>query len=297
MLVLENGDLLLGEATAAGECDFTVHGLDNNLLAQLADGQFGLEGTAGTMYAANSTDVISTITVVNTGAVHNHVNLYLKPNSGTARRLIAKDLQLESGYSLHFDGAKAMIMNKVGGYVTVGLDGSGGTSGTSGSSGSLGSSGTHGTSGTSGTSGSAGSHGTSGSAGSHGTSGSAGSHGTSGTSGNTGTSGTSGSSGTGGGGGGITWTLVTGTTGTGTANCGYIWGTGGTNGTFVLPPTPVAGDYISVVDGAGNFGTFSLVIARGTSNIMGLGQNMTAGYNYARASFVYGDATNGWRVI
>jgi hypothetical protein len=178
MIVLENGDLLEGDATSAAEVDFTLHGLDNNVLTQLADGQ--LANSKGTIYTANSTDVISAIILVNTGAAHNHVNLYLKPSGGTSRRLIAKDLQLEPNYSLHFDGVKVVVLNSIGGTVTTGLDGSGGTSGTSGSSGS---------SGTSGTSGSSGTHGTSGTSGS---SGSTGTHGTSGTSGLTGTSGTSG---------------------------------------------------------------------------------------------------------
>jgi hypothetical protein len=179
MIVLENADILEGDATTASEVDFTLHGLDNNALKQLADGQ--LANSKGTIYTADSTDVVSSIILVNTGAAHNHVNLYLKPTGGTSRRLIPKDLQLEPGYSLHFDGAKVMVMAAGGGVITQGLAGSHGTSGTSGTSGSAGS---HGSSGTSG---SAGSHGTSG------TSGSAGSHGTSGTSG----SGTSGTSGTG----------------------------------------------------------------------------------------------------
>jgi hypothetical protein len=183
MIVLENGDLLEGDATSAAEVDFTLHGLDNNVLTQLADGQ--LANSKGTLYTANSTDVISAIILVNTGAAHNHVNLYLKPSGGTSRRLIAKDLQLEPNYSLHFDGAKVLILNSIGGVVTTGFDGSGGTSGTSGTSGVAGSHGTSGTSGSSGT------HGTSGSSGAHGTSG------TSGTSGSTGTHGTSGTSGTG----------------------------------------------------------------------------------------------------
>ena len=113
MIVLENGDLIEGDATSASEVDFTIHGLDNNALKQLADGQ--LANSKGTIFTADSTDVVSSIILVNTGAAHNHVNLYLKPSGGTSRRLIAKDLQLESGYSLHFDGAKMMVMDAAGG--------------------------------------------------------------------------------------------------------------------------------------------------------------------------------------
>mgnify|MGYP001161875506 FL=1 len=127
MIVLENGDLIEGDATNATEVDYTLHGLDNNVLKQLADGQ--LASSKGTLYTANSTDVVSSIILVNSGAAHNHVNLYLKPSAGTSRRLIAKDLQLESGYSLHFDGAKVMVMNIVGQVIYVGATGAAGTDG------------------------------------------------------------------------------------------------------------------------------------------------------------------------
>lgn len=113
MIVLENGDKLRGDATSAAEVDFTIHGLDNNALKQLADGQ--LANAIGDLYTADSTDVVSSVILVNAGAAHNHVNLYLTPSGGTARRLIPKDLQLEPGYSLHFDGAKILVMNANGG--------------------------------------------------------------------------------------------------------------------------------------------------------------------------------------
>ncbi len=116
MLVIENTDLLQGDATTAAEVDFTVHGLDNNTLKLLASGQ--LANAKGTLYTSNSTDVISTITLVNTGAAHNHVNLYIAVAAGTSRRLIAKDFQLESGYSLHFDGKSVVILNSTGGVVS-----------------------------------------------------------------------------------------------------------------------------------------------------------------------------------
>jgi hypothetical protein len=115
MIVLDNGDLIEGDSTSASETDFVISGLDNNALKQLADGQ--LASSKGTIYTADSTDVISSIILVNTGAAHNHVNLYLKPSGGTSRRLIPKDLQLESGYSLYFDGAKVMVMDLSGGII------------------------------------------------------------------------------------------------------------------------------------------------------------------------------------
>ncbi len=127
MLVLENTDLLQGDATTAAECDYSVFGLDNNILKQMADGQ--LPNTKGTLYTADSVDVISTIIITNTGAAHNHVNLYIAPAAGTSRRLIAKDLQLEPGYSLHFDGKSVMVLNIVGQIIYVGATGADGADG------------------------------------------------------------------------------------------------------------------------------------------------------------------------
>lgn len=195
MIVLDSADKIQGDATNATEVDFTIYGLDNNTLKQLADGQ--LPNAIGDLYVSDSVDVVTAIILVNTGVAHNHVNLYLTPSAGTARRLIAKDCILQPGYSLHFDGSKVMILNAAGGAVTYGLDGSAGTSGTSGSVGTSGTSGSVGSAGSHGTSGSSGSSGTSGSAGSAGTSGSTGSAGSSGTSGSIGSAGTSGTSGSG----------------------------------------------------------------------------------------------------
>src|SRR5690606_14501902 len=130
MIVIENGDKLQGDATNAAEVDFSVHGLDDNALTQLADGQ--LPGTTGDLYVADSTDVITSIILVNTGSAHNHVNLYLLPAAGTARRLIAKDLQLEAGYSLHFDGAKVMVLTALGGIAYIGEKGETGATGATG---------------------------------------------------------------------------------------------------------------------------------------------------------------------
>jgi hypothetical protein len=116
MIVIENGDLLEGDATSASEVDFVISGLDNNLPIQFADGQ--LANAKGTLYTANSTDIVSSIIFVNTGAAHNHVNLYSKSSGGTSRRLIPKDMQLEPGYSLHFDGLHVMVFDVNGGIVS-----------------------------------------------------------------------------------------------------------------------------------------------------------------------------------
>jgi hypothetical protein len=112
MIVIENAGIIEGDATSATEVDFSVYGLDNNALTFLANGQ--LASSKGTIFTANSTDVISVIILVNTGVAHNHVNLYIKPTGGTSRRLIPKDFQLEPGYSLHFEGGKVQIVSPTG---------------------------------------------------------------------------------------------------------------------------------------------------------------------------------------
>jgi len=133
MITLDNGDKIRGDATNATEVDFTIYGLDNNTLKQLADGQ--LPNSIGDLYTADSTDVATAIVLVNTGAAHNHVNLYLTPSGGTARRLIPKDLQLEAGYSVYFEGGKCSVLTTGGAIVytfdtTVFLDDTdGGTNG------------------------------------------------------------------------------------------------------------------------------------------------------------------------
>ncbi len=102
MIILENGDLLEADATTAAEVDYQIYGLDNNVLTPLANGQ--LPNAKGTLYTANSTDVVGSIVLVNTGASHNHVNLYHKPYGSTSRRLIPKDLKIEAGYPFYTDG-------------------------------------------------------------------------------------------------------------------------------------------------------------------------------------------------
>ena len=112
MIVIGNAGIIEGDATNASEVDYTIFGLDSNALTFLANGQ--LASSKGTIYTANSTDVVSVIILVNAGTAHNHVNLYIKPTGGTSRRLIPKDFQLEPGYSLHFEGGKVQVISPTG---------------------------------------------------------------------------------------------------------------------------------------------------------------------------------------
>jgi hypothetical protein len=114
--MLDNADLLEGDATSASEVDFVISGIANVTRGQLADGQ--LANSKGPLYTAASSVVVSSVIYTNTGAAHNHVNLYSKSSGGTSRRLIPKDLQLEAGYALYFDGVDAKVRDINGGIVS-----------------------------------------------------------------------------------------------------------------------------------------------------------------------------------
>ena len=117
MIALDNADKIQGDASAATVVDYTLHGLDNNVIKQLAAGQ--LASGIGDLYTADSVDVVATITLVNTDSSARTVNLYLLPSGGTARRLIPKDLSLGIGYSLHTDGKSVVIMSPAGGQLSA----------------------------------------------------------------------------------------------------------------------------------------------------------------------------------
>ena len=63
--------------------------------------------------------------------------------------------------------------------------------------------------------------------------------------------------------------------------------------TVTLPASPTAGNEVVIINGGEFTGT---VVGRNSSNIMGLAENMTLDKNYAAMTFIYIDASNGWRV-
>jgi len=130
MIVLDSGDKIRGDAAAATVVDYTIYGLDNSVLKQLADGQ--LADSAGDLFTADSLDVVTTLVLVNTDSSARAVNLYMQPSGGTARRIIPKDMSLGAGYSLHWSGDKITVMNASGQTVITTSEGSTGvdTSGT-----------------------------------------------------------------------------------------------------------------------------------------------------------------------
>lgn len=120
MLVLDNGDKIRGDASAATVVDFTLHGLaSGSTLSQLADGQ--LADAEGDLYTSGGDQtVVTTITLTNTDTVARTVNLYLQPSGGTSRRLIPKDLSLAAGYTLVCSGDQIQTWNTTGGLLTSG---------------------------------------------------------------------------------------------------------------------------------------------------------------------------------
>jgi len=113
MLALASGDKIQGDTTTASKIDFTINGVINSLVRQLADGQ--LPNSIGDLYTASSGGIgVASITLVNTNTTAENVNLYLLPSGGTARRLIPKDMSLGVNYMMSFDGKRLTVMDDSG---------------------------------------------------------------------------------------------------------------------------------------------------------------------------------------
>lgn len=63
--------------------------------------------------------------------------------------------------------------------------------------------------------------------------------------------------------------------------------------TVTLPSSPTAGNEVMIINGGAFTGT---VVGRNSSNIMGLAENMTLDKEYAAMTFLYINASNGWRI-
>jgi hypothetical protein len=117
MFVIENGDKIQGDASAAAVVDYHISGLQGTTLKNLADGQ--LAATTGDLYTSAGTDVAKTIVLVNTDSSARTVNLYHRPSGGTARRIIPKDTSLGAGYSLRLEGNMMQVLNPEGAVLTT----------------------------------------------------------------------------------------------------------------------------------------------------------------------------------
>jgi len=112
MLALDTGDAIRGYASTANVVDYTIHGFVGTSISQLADGQ--LADAEGDLFSATSATAIAAIILVNTSSSNVTVNLFLRPSGGTSRRIVPKDVLLQPGYSLHFEGGKIKVLNTNG---------------------------------------------------------------------------------------------------------------------------------------------------------------------------------------
>ena len=116
MFVLENGDKIQGYASAATVVDFHISGLTGTTLKNLADGQ--LPVSIGDLYTSSGTDLAKTIVLTNTDSVARTINLYHTPSSGTARRILPKDMSIAAGGTILFDGENVSVLSSDGGLVS-----------------------------------------------------------------------------------------------------------------------------------------------------------------------------------
>ena len=135
-LTLDNGDKLRGDTSTSSKVDFTVHGVVGTDPGQLADGQ--LADSIGDLYTSTADGtLLFAITLVNTHTAAESINLYLTPSGGNARRLIPKDMSLNAGHMMIYDGVKTTVLNTSGQILTTGDWGPSGPSGPTGVTGSI----------------------------------------------------------------------------------------------------------------------------------------------------------------
>ena len=113
MIVLDNEDAIRAIASVDAVVDYILNGYVGTTATQLADGKV-TDGEADLYASGADGTVVLAITMVNTHAAAVIVNLFLKPSGGTSRRIIAKDLSLAVGYSLHTDGTTIVLVNNQG---------------------------------------------------------------------------------------------------------------------------------------------------------------------------------------
>ena len=66
------------------------------------------------------------------------------------------------------------------------------------------------------------------------------------------------------------------------------------NVTITLPPNPIQGDRVQVIDASGNAATMNIMVNRNSHNINGKAININIDINFASIELVYDNVTNGW---
>ena len=96
----------------------------------------------------------------------------------------------------------------------------------------------------------------------------------------------------------VNWDTTPKTTGfTAVSGNGYFCNTTSAAFTVTLPAGPSAGAIVAVADYNGTAGTNNITVGRNSSNINGSATDFKISINYASISFVYVDATAGWRSV
>ena len=96
----------------------------------------------------------------------------------------------------------------------------------------------------------------------------------------------------------VNWDTTPKTTGfTAVSGNGYFCDTTSAAFTVTLPASPSAGDIVAIADYNGTAGTNNITVGRNSSNINGSATDFKISINYASISFVYVDATAGWRSV
>jgi hypothetical protein len=96
----------------------------------------------------------------------------------------------------------------------------------------------------------------------------------------------------------VNWDTTPKTTGfTAVSGNGYFCNTTSSAFTVTLPASPTAGDIVSIADYNGTATTNNITVGRNSSKINGNAGDFTISKNYSAISFVYVDATAGWRSV
>jgi hypothetical protein len=82
-----------------------------------------------------------------------------------------------------------------------------------------------------------------------------------------------------------------------TASNGYFVDTTGGAKTMTLPASAVIGDTVRINDLAGTFGANNLTVARNSSNIQGVAQDLLVSVNQSSFGLVYSNSTYGWKLL